>query len=208
MEAPKACIYMYVPVRNTGCMETLTDSSSCVKRFKGRFQSHQTVLKTGLSLKWPLTYVYVHVQERQRHRQRMYGNTNWFNLLSEFCHLRFPSTITLSYQMIFDPGQASCIPVVKRDRKVYSRSINMGCIREQHNRECANDKIAACMYMKRVDMYVYVCSHWLGFRYSPASHQNDSTVPLLPSAEPVAWLCLHYLVAWHRAWLHPARVRE
>lgn len=166
MEAPKACIYMYVPVRNTGCMETLTDSSSCVKRFKGRFQSHQTVLKTGLSLKWPLTYVYVHVQERQRHRQRMYGNTNWFNLLSEFCHLRFPSTITLSYQMIFDPGQASCIPVVKRDRKVYSRSINMGCIREKHNRECANDH--ACIWNVWICMYTYAHIDWVFDIHQPA----------------------------------------
>lgn len=60
------------------------------------------------------------------HRVHVHINTYWFSLLSEFCHFRFPSTITLSYQMTFDPGHASCIPVESRERNVYSWSMSMG----------------------------------------------------------------------------------
>ena len=53
--------------------------------------------------------------------------THWFNWLSAFCHLSSPATVTLSYQMTFDPGQAWCIPVVSRESNMYILSRNGGC---------------------------------------------------------------------------------
>ena len=52
--------------------------------------------------------------------------THWFNWLSAFCHLSSPATVTLSYQMTFDPGQAWCIPVVSRESNMYILSRNGG----------------------------------------------------------------------------------
>lgn len=51
-----------------------------------------------------------------------------FNSLSMFCHFNFPSVVTLSYQMTFEPGIEACIPLVTMDRNMYSWSCNLGCI--------------------------------------------------------------------------------
>lgn len=56
------------------------------------------------------------------------GKTYLLSGLSWSCHLSWPSTVTLSYQMTFEPGQEACIPVVSNDKSIYSLSNNSGCV--------------------------------------------------------------------------------